>query len=226
MLNDYDDKKAIARGVADGRHRELIGGMWDEIGKLQLEFLSANGLTPDATLIDIGCGALRGGVHFVRHLDPGHYFGMDSNLSLLDAGYDKELGQSDLQGKLPRSQLVCNSDFDFSAFPAEFDFALAQSLFTHLPLNHLRLCLARLAPKMKSGGRFFATFFLVPDDHGIGEPLTHAIGGVTTRDWRDPYHYYYRDIEYAAHNLPWKTSLHGDWRHPRDQQMIEFVKRS
>ena len=29
-------------------------------------------------LIDIGCGALRGGVHFVRHLDPGHYFGMDS----------------------------------------------------------------------------------------------------------------------------------------------------
>ena len=45
MLNDYDDKSAIARGVSDGRHRELIGGMWDEIGKLQLEFLNAHGLS-------------------------------------------------------------------------------------------------------------------------------------------------------------------------------------
>jgi len=224
VLNAYDDTKAIETGVAEGRHRGLVGGMWDEIGQLQFAYLSANGLTPGARLLDIGCGSLRGGVHFVGYLEPGHYFGLDSNPSLLEAGYEKELGPLGLQDKLPRANLATDGEFRFEGYDEPFDFALAQSLFTHLPINHLRLCLARLWPRMKVGGRFFATFFLMPDDHPIGEPLVHAIGGVTTRDWRDPYHYYVRDLAYAAEGLPWRLIVRGDWNHPRDQQMVEFVR--
>jgi SAM-dependent methyltransferase len=224
MHSDYDDIEGIARGVAQGGHRIMVGDMWDEIGRLQFDYLRESGLAPTSRMIDVGCGSLRGGVHFVAYLQSGHYFGLDSNPSFLDAGYEKELGPLGLQPKLPRPQLVANGDFDFDPFPDNFDFALALSLFTHLPLNHLRLCLKRLAPKMRVGGRFFATFFLMPDDHPIGEPLRHAVGGVTTRDWRDPYHYYARDIAYAAQGLPWRMMLRGEWNHPRDQQMVEFVR--
>lgn len=222
--SDYDNTEAIARGVAKGGHRVMVGDLWDELGRLQFDFLRDNGLNRDSTLIDVGCGSLRGGVHFVAYLDAGHYYGVDSNEPLLEAGYEKELRPLGLAPKLPRAQLVCNGEFNFEAFPLEFDFALAQSLFTHLPFNHLRLCLARLAGKMKIGGRFFATFFLTPDDHPIGEPLKHAIGGVTTHAARDPYHYYARDIAYAAEGLPWRMILRGDWSHPRDQHMVEFVR--
>ena len=224
MHNDYDDKEAIARGVAQGRHRIIIGDFWEEIGRLQFDYLRNNGLKPDSRLLDIGCGSLRGGVHFVAYLDAGHYFGLDSNASLIEAGYNLELGPLGLQRKLPRANLIADDEFHFDGFPDGFDFALAQSLFTHLPLNHLRLCLARLWPKMKAGGRFFATFFLMPDDHAIGAPLVHSPGGVTSRDWRDPYHYYVRDLAYAAQGLPWRMHVQGDWSHPRDQQMVEFER--
>jgi hypothetical protein len=202
MHSYYDDIEGVARQVKDGKHRTLIGDRWEEIGRLQFEYLRGNGLHPGARLVDIGCGALRGGVHFVSYLDAGNYFGIDSNQSLIDAGYEKELLPLGLTAKLPRAQLVCSGQFDFGAFPCGFEFALAQSLFTHLPLNHLRLCLTRLAPKMRGGGRFFATFFLMPDDHAAGVPLRHEIGGVTSFDWRDPYHYYVRDLAYAAQGLP------------------------
>jgi SAM-dependent methyltransferase len=224
MHSDYDNTEGIARGVAKGGHRLMVGDLWDELGRLQFEFLRDNGLKTDSTLIDVGCGSLRGGVHFVRYLDAGHYWGLDSSEALLEAGYEKELRPLGLAGRLPRAQLVCNGEFSFEPFPSNFDFALAQSLFTHLPLNHLRLCLARLAHKMRSGGRFFSTFFLMPEDHAVGEPLKHAIGGVTSFDWRDPFHYYVRDIGYAAEGLPWRMKLRGDWGHPRDQQMVEFVR--
>ena len=46
-------------------HREQVGGLWDEIGALQIDFLRAQGLRPGDTLLDVGCGCLRGGVHFV-----------------------------------------------------------------------------------------------------------------------------------------------------------------
>jgi SAM-dependent methyltransferase len=223
MNSGYDDQDAIERGVREGRHRDLVGGMWDEIGRLQFAYLRDNGLKPASKLIDIGCGSLRGGVHFIGYLDAGNYFGVDSNAALLDAGYERELGALGLQDRQPRSQLVCDGSFSFDAFAEPFDFAIAQSLFTHLPLNHLRLCLARLAPKMRPGGRFFVTVFLMPDGHPIGEPLAHE-GGVTTHDWKDPFHYYVRDLAYAAQGLPWRMIVRGDWSHPRDQQMIEFLR--
>jgi hypothetical protein len=58
-------------------HREVVGGMWDLIGHLQFEFLIGQGLQPHHYLLDGGGGSLRGGVHLIRYLEPGHYFGVD-----------------------------------------------------------------------------------------------------------------------------------------------------
>src|SRR5205807_6035012 len=67
----------IREHVTAGHHRAIVGGAWEEIGRLQFEFLTGNGLKPHHRLLDVGCGALRGGLHFIRYLDEGNYVGVD-----------------------------------------------------------------------------------------------------------------------------------------------------
>jgi len=220
MENPYFDVQHVQAEVAAGRHREAIGGLWDVIGKLQSDFLIENGLQTHHKLLDVGCGSLRGGVHFIRYLDPGNYFGIDVSPSLLDAGYDAELGSAGLQERMPRENLRCTSEFDVG-FDVQFDCALAQSVFTHLTFNRIRQCLERLAPSMKPGGTFYATFFELPEGSPAGTPLQHP-HGIVTHDVADPYHYRLSDLEHAAAQLPWKVRYLGDWEHPRDQRMVMF----
>ncbi|MEO7199584.1 MAG: class I SAM-dependent methyltransferase, partial [Dokdonella sp.] len=113
-----------AEAIQRGEHRAFIGAMWDDIGKLQLEFLQAQGLQPQHRLLDVGCGALRGGVHFVRYLQHGHYCGIDANASLIDAARH-ELHLAGLQGHGAR--LLANADFDVAVFGQRFEFAIAVS---------------------------------------------------------------------------------------------------
>lgn len=81
--NWYDDEAQVARRVASGEQREIIGGLWDEVGRLQLDFLRRQGLEPHHTLLDIGCGSGRFAVKAVPYLEPNHYFGIDLSPSLL-----------------------------------------------------------------------------------------------------------------------------------------------
>jgi SAM-dependent methyltransferase len=224
MESSYFDKTKIAAGVSKGRHRDLVGGLWNEVGTLQLDFLRARGLAPRHKLLDVGCGALRGGVHFAGYLDPGNYFGVDISQELLDAGYDIELAAAGLQDRVPRQNLLCTGEFDVSAFGERFDVALAQSLFTHLSLNRIRQCLERLAPMMTPGGVFYATFFERPEGRPASEAIRHEPGGIVTFGERDPYHYSVADFEHAARNLPWLVSRIGDWGHPRAQRMLAFTR--
>jgi cyclopropane fatty-acyl-phospholipid synthase-like methyltransferase len=223
-VNRYYDTTYVDSGVAEGRHRQLVGGLWDEIGPLQLEILAEHGLKAHHTLLDVGCGCLRGGVHFVRYLDPGHYFGTDINQSLLDAGYDVELREAGLQSRLPRASLKADRDFRFSDFKVVFDRAIAFSLFTHLPLNQIRICLERMAEVVKPGGIFHATFFEAPDGAPTGADVRHPPAGVLTHGAADPYHYRVADFRYAAEGLPWDVRYVGPTRHPKGQRLINFVR--
>ena len=49
--------------------KSAIGGKWDILGPLQYEFLLRNGLLPHNTLLDYGCGTLRGGRFFIKYLE-------------------------------------------------------------------------------------------------------------------------------------------------------------
>ncbi len=224
LLSEYYDRDLVDRQVARGNHRGITGGKWDFLGKLQLSFLVGNGLKPGHMLLDVGCGALRGGLHAVGYLEPAHYFGVDLNQSLIDAGYDREIAPAGLAAKLPRSNLACSGEFEFP-WSVQFDFAIAQSLFTHLPFNFIRYCLARLAPTMRVGGRFYATYHAVPDDGDLMQPHSHR-GGRVSYPTRDPYHYKFRDLAYACSELPWRASPvpEAQWPHPR-QRMACFERR-
>jgi SAM-dependent methyltransferase len=223
ILSRYYDKAGVEAAVNSGDHRAVVGGLWEEIGQLQLEFLLSRGLKPQHKLLDIGCGSLRAGVKLVRYLEAGNYFGTDINQSLLTAGYEIELANECLTHKLARSHLVADGEFDFSWCPVAFDFVLAQSVFTHLPLNFLRICLEGLHKVVSPGVSFYATIFEIPEDHPTCEPCSHP-GGITSHGAKDPYHYRFSDMEFCCRNLPWTAVRLGEWNHPRSQHMIEFIR--
>jgi len=224
LINNYYDLERSAVAVKNNTHRTLVGGLWEEIGGLQFNFLVENGLEPDKKILDIGCGCLRVGVHIVKYLDSGNYYGSDLSQDLLDVGFDVELGNLGLQHKLPKSQLLCESEFRFEKLNASFDFALALSVFTHLPLNQIRLCIERLTPVMAEGGLFFATFFICEEGQDWAKSITQTDEVVTHPD-SDPYHYRESDIEYCIGGLPWEAEIVGDWNHPRNQKMIIFKRK-
>jgi SAM-dependent methyltransferase len=207
-----------------GFYRDVVGGMWDEIGGLQFDFLVSHGLKPGMKFLDIGCGSFRGGIHFIKYLNSGNYYGVDVNKSLIEAGYDLELKPAGLDAKVPGKNLLVSSEFDFGKLDVTFDMALAMSVFTHLPLNHIRVCLAKLARSIKPGGAFFATYFRCPEDRSVELALEHKPGGVVTYPDRDPYHYHESDFEWIIRSLGWNLTHIGDFGHPRAQRMARFEK--
>lgn len=199
--------------------------MWAEIGKLQFDYLVEQGLKPEHRFLDVGCGSLRGGIHFIRYLETGHYFGVDINERLLEAGRT-ELARNNIVDKNP--SLVWTDSFDFQSLDQQFDYALAQSVFTHLPLNSIMRCLMNIEKVMVSGGRFYATFFENRAGKSNLEPILHPTAGgwdgVTYFD-RDPYHYEFQCFEWICDGTELEVKYIGEWNHPRDQQMMVFIKR-
>ena len=130
--------------------------MWEEIGRLQFEFLCARGLKPSHRLLDIGCGSLRGGIHAINYLETGNYYGLDINLSLIEGGRH-ELRLAGLTHRNPH--LAVSDRFELGVFRQKFDYLLAHSVFTHVFANHIIRCLTEVREVLASKGQFFATFF-------------------------------------------------------------------
>jgi SAM-dependent methyltransferase len=216
-------RELTAEEIAAGLHREMVGGLWEELGRLQLEFLQRQGLTPTSTLLDVGCGCLRAGIHFVRFLEPGHYYGVDANASYIRAGLEQELPQAGLAGRLAADHLLVNAAFECWRFGVTFDYALAQSVFTHLPAPQIGAALTELARCVRPGGSLYATFFEARG-RPLPETLVHERGGITSFRGQDPYHYRFRDLAGLCASLPWNPVYLGDWGHPRDQRMIRFER--
>lgn len=201
--------------------RWAVGGAWEEMGKHQFEYLVGQGLAPHHRMLDVGCGSLRGGVHFVGYLEDDRYHGLDINPQLLEAGRE-ELARAGLGER--RVQLIADTAFSFGRFGERFDFALAQSVFTHLPFNSIMRCLSEMEKVLVEGGRFYATFFL---NHGRRlniEPYVET-EAITTQPDADPFYYDPDMFRWAVEGSTLDYELIGDWGHPRNQQMLLFTKR-
>lgn len=218
---DYSDREFTAEEIAKGVHRAFIGGAWDTHGKRQLDFLTSQGLLPEHRLLDVGCGCFRAGRHFIDYLDDGHYYGIDANHSLIEAGYDFELSDEQ-RAKVPTTNLRATDRFA-GDFGVPFDYAIANSVFSHVSLNHIRLCLYRLSPLMAPGGTFFATFFArsakTPLD--MVKPTKKGKAYFTEKNL---YWYYRSDLKWASTFGEWKFEYIGDWGHPAGQRMARFTR--
>jgi SAM-dependent methyltransferase len=204
-------------------HRRTIGNvpLWEELGRLQFTYLIEQGLRPEHYLLDVGCGPLRGGVHFIRYLEPGRYHGVDKNQDALEEARERELTPDEIAEKRP--VLMAMSDFGFERLGQAFDYAIAQSVFTHLYLNEIVRCLVNIDRVLKPGGRFYATFFLNPDGKRNLDDIRQTDTVVTHFD-RDFFHYDIATFEWACQGLGLSVDYLGDWKNPRNQQMLLFTK--
>jgi len=151
------------RGDESSWHILSVGGNFEAMGAAQLRILKRNGLKPDGKLLDVGCGSLRLGVQAIKYLNPKCYFGIDCDQDMVNAGLERELPPQVRQEKQP--SFTINKYFDFSEFGNEkFDFAIAQSVFTHLPPTGIELCLKNVMERINPGGKFFASYNLA-DNH-------------------------------------------------------------
>ena len=199
-------------GIRMVGHRDYVGGLWKEIGKLQFDFLVEQGLTPSHCLLDIGCGALRAGVHFIHYLAPGHYLGIDKERKLIELGIEYELGATARQAKRP--ELLVSGRFEFAKFSRQPDFSIAQSLFTHLAVEDAMHCLRNLRHFVAPGHVCFATFF---DGDSARNP--------SRSDSQLGFFYSRAEMEGFGTQTGWQTLYIGDWRHPRGQMMMRYVAR-
>lgn len=205
------------RALAEGKHRDIVGGRWRETGTAQMECLLAEGLLPQHLLLDIGCGPLRLGHLAVPYLDPGHYWGTDASAALMRRGWEQELADRD---RLPPAQLVEDADFAFPGVPATIDYAIAFAVFTHLPPEALPRALASIHARFPRLRALLLTVFLAPEGHA--GPFRQADGVVTHPD-RAPRHRAAVAIEgearAAGFRLDWR-----DRRLPRGQRLAVLTR--
>jgi len=98
-------------------------------GRICLVILLKNGVYPENTVLDVGCGLLRGGYWLINFLNPNCYYGIEPNQEMLRIGKSKILGREILEDKKP--QFNFNEDFNFNCFKQKFDFVIARSIWTH-----------------------------------------------------------------------------------------------
>jgi hypothetical protein len=217
LLQSLDECAGEDRGgeIVDGDgHRKYVGGLWETLGTLQFRFMVEQGLEPRHVLLDVACGSLRGGVRFVPYLDSGNYLGIDMQQKLIDAGVQRELGQKLYTLKKP--EFVISDRFEFSRFSRAPDFAIAQSLFSHLTADDIALCLRKLRAVAKQGTKFYASFFESEGPHR----------NAARSDPRGKFLYSRDQMSQFGAECGWSSRCIGDWGHPRDQKMFEYFLES
>ncbi len=179
MASPYLAPGFYDQAIAKGRHRDIVGGRWDETGRVQMQVLLAAGMTEGDHLLDIGCGALRLGHKAVPFLLPGHYWGTDASLALMRHGRLTELPDP---AQLPEDHLIEDASFAFPGVPDTITVAIAFGVFTHLPHPALEAALKNLRrfPNLRS---VLFTVFLSDQPTSTRQP-----DGVVTHPDRPPYH--------------------------------------
>jgi SAM-dependent methyltransferase len=142
--------------IVRGDYKEHLGGgsdSWHRRGLFQLELLRSRGLQPSSTLLDIGCGPLRAGTHFIEYLNPGNYLGFDYNSSFVEAA-EYVIVQRNLAHKNPTLLVV--ADFDVRTV-RQFDYAIAFSVLNHCNENHRKLFFRNVGQNLGPGGKLLIT---------------------------------------------------------------------
>ena len=206
------------RALAAGRHRDIVGGRWEETGRIVMPVLAAEGLEPSDRFLDIGAGPLRIGRHVAALLGAGAYWATDASHALMQRGWEVELDAA-TRARLPATNLIGDADFTFAGVPQDITFALAFAVFTHLPRAALEAALPRVRARFPHLRRLLFTVFLAPDGHA---GAFRQADGVVTHPDRAPWHMSEAEVLAIARAAGFAAEKR-DWRLPRGQ--VLFVAR-
>jgi len=214
MISPYHKPGFYDAALAKGRHRDIVGGRWDETGAAQMAILQRAGLRPQHHLLDIGAGSLRLGCKAVPYLDPDHYWATDLSGALLHRGHDREIAD---KSRLPLDHLIEDPDFSLAGVPDTITHAMAFAVFTHLPMAYLRRALLSARARLPHLQLLAFTVFLAPDHATLTQPFRQP-DGVVTHDLRAPYHMLANDVRHLASGTGFRLRVQTA-RLPRGQAL-------
>ncbi|MDB5070337.1 MAG: hypothetical protein JWM87_1448 [Candidatus Eremiobacteraeota bacterium] len=129
---------------------------FEQAGREQLADLLREGLNPESTVLEFGCGCLRIAYWLVRFLDPGCYCGIEPARRRIELGLEYLFTPEDVRAKQPRFDF--NAEFDASAFGTRFDFFLARSIWTHAGKRQIEAMLDSFVRNAKPTAVFLASY--------------------------------------------------------------------
>jgi len=227
-------KKAKENPVYPGWHRVAVAGktalddaVWDSLGKMQLDFMVGHGLQPQHKFLEVGCGALRGGIHFIRYLNDHQYYGLDKEPALIDAGVSVELPKAGLCDVKANFGVAPDVDLSFVPPDVSFDFAWSMAVFIHIGQDMVEKAITRVLERMRSGGLFFATF------HVSRDRMIHTSRPLDNHNaWRKNEHwsveYPFAALREMARGAGGEAKYIGAWGHPankRNRQMMAMFSK-
>jgi len=121
--------------IVGEEHHFYYGQPWSK-GLTTLGMMKELGLETCSKVLEFGCGSLRNGIHLIRFLDKGNYYGSDIDVNSIYAGISYEMSMHHLFDKKPVIKL--DGNFGISFIDKKVDFVLATSVFKpHLSVELL-----------------------------------------------------------------------------------------
>jgi SAM-dependent methyltransferase len=219
------------------------------MGATQFRLLCTLGLRAYHYVLDFGCGSLRAGRLLISYLDEGRYFGIEPNKWLIEDAINNQVGKNLIALKKP--QFDYNSDFATDVFSEQFDFIIAQSIFSHSGRDLIAIAMRNIKESLRPNGLFAATFIEgIKDYDGNGwvypdcvnyRPTTikrfaEEIGLFVTRiPWFHPRQTWYLFAEdrsrlpnkamhrYLAGAVLFESEFAASWKNSR--KIIHFIKK-
>jgi len=188
----------------DPHYRAYVGPPedYDLIAAMTFNLLTTIGLRQHHSLLDVGCGSLRVGRLLIPYLNKGNYFGIEPNKWLVEEGIKRELGESLLQIKKP-TFLFSDCPSDLTNANLTFDFAVAQSIFSHCGLDLIKGWLTGISRCLVPTGALLATFLRGEEDSSrSGWIYPECVSFTTTT------------LSQIAREANLRFEL-LDWKHPR-----------
>jgi SAM-dependent methyltransferase len=206
MKAPSNDRENLGLGLKPGdpHYRAYVGPPedYDLIAAMTFNLLTTLGLRQYHSLLDIGCGSLRIGRLLIPYLNRGKYFGVEPAEWLVAEGIKQELGETVVQTKGP-TFFFTDSPETVGRAKVSFDFALAQSIFSHCGLDLIKGWLSAVSRSLVQDGALVATF-LPGDEDSL------------RKGWIYPECVNYRPatLERAAADVNLRFEI-LDWKHPR-----------
>src|ERR1051325_352412 len=208
------ETESLGLGLKPGQqhYRAYIGPPedYDLVAAMTFNLLTTLGLRQHHKLLDIGCGSLRNGRLLIPYLNAGNYAGIEPNQWLVEEGIKREIGADLIRIKNPKLYFAESADV-LKGNEIKFDFAVAQSIFSHCGMDLINRWLTGLSPFLSSEGALVATFLIDREDF-------QGSGWV----YPDCVKFKIETMNKAASSAGFKFEI-LDWRHPR-QTWALFAK--
>ena len=206
MEGSSENREDLGLGLKPGdpHYRAYVGPPedYDLIAAMTFNLLTTLGLRQHHLLLDVGCGSLRIGRLLIPYLNRGKYFGVEPNEWLVKEAITRELGETLVDTKRP-TFFFTDSPESVARGETAFNFALAQSIFSHCGLDLIKAWLSATSRLLAEDGALVATFL-------IGEEDSPRTGWI----YPECVNYLPATLERAAAEVKLQFEI-LDWKHPR-----------